>query len=246
LYKTKDTTEAIGYFELFLETPTTEFSEVAAWRTANYYYGVKDYVKGLKYYEKLDQIASKPSEILNAKIGIMRCSFLTENFEKSALASKAVLETTGINNQQRTEAEYAKGISNYKQSNFELAKPSLEWLVKNTTSAMGSEAKYTLAEMYYKQALYPQADIEIKALLKMKPSYNFWVAKGLLLQVRIQMINDELFQAEQTLKSVIEHYPNETDGILSEANELWDELMQLKNPQEKEEEENQKRIEIND
>lgn len=246
LYKTKDTTRAIGYFELFLETPTTEFSEVAAWRTANYFYGLKDYTKGLKYYEKLDQIASKPSEILSGKIGVMRCAFLTENYAKSAQASKAVLETIGINNQQRTEAEYAKGISNYKLSNYELAKPSLEWLVKNTTTAMGSEAKFTLAEMYYKQALYPQADAEIKALLKMKPSYNFWVAKGLMLQVRIQMINDELFQAEQTLKSVIDHYPNETDGILAEANELWDELMQLKNPQEKEEEENQKRIEIND
>jgi len=80
----------------------------------------------------------------------------------------------------------------------------------------------------------------------MKPSYNLWVAKGLMLQVRIQMNNDELFQAEQTLKSVLDHYPNETDGILTEANELWDELMQLKTPQEKEEEENQKRIEIND
>ena len=246
LYKTKDTTRAVGYFELFLETPTTEFSEVAAWRTANYYYGMKEYTKGLKYYEKLDQIASKPSEILNAKIGLMRCSFLTDNFEKAALASKAVLETTSINNQQRTEAEYAKGISNYRLSKYDLAKPSLEWLVKNTTSAMGSEAKFTLAEMYYKQAQYPQADIEIKALLKMKPSYNFWVAKGLLLQVRIQIINDELFQAETTLKSVIEHYPNETDGIISEANELWDELMQLKTPQVREEEENEKRIEIND
>ena len=164
---------------------------------------MKEYTKGLKYYEKLDQIASKPTEILNAKIGLMRCSFLTDNFEKAALASKAVLETTSINNQQRTEAEYAKGISNYRLSKYELAKPSLEWLVKNTTSAMGSEAKFTLAEMYYKQAQYPQADVEIKALLKMKPSYNFWVAKGLLLQVRIQIINDELFQAETTLKSVI-------------------------------------------
>ena len=111
---------------------------------------------------------------------------------------------------------------------------------------MGSEAKFTLAEMYYKQAQYPQADIEIKALLKMKPSYNFWVAKGLLLQVRMQIINDELFQAETNLNSVIEHYPNETDGIISEANELWDELMQLKTPQVREEEENEKRIEIND
>ena len=246
LYKTKDTTRAIGYFELFLETPVTEFSEIAAWRTANYYYGIKEYAKGLRYYEKLDQIASKPTEILNAKIGIMRCAFLTENHEKSASAAKSILETTGINNQQRTEAEYAKGISNFKLSKFDIARPSLEWLVKNTTTAMGSEAKYTIAEIYYKEALYPQADAEIKALLKMKPSYNFWVAKGLMLQVRIQMINDELFQAEQTLKSVIDHYPNETDGIMLEANELWDELMQLKNPQQKEEEGNQKKIEIND
>jgi len=246
LYKTKDTVKAIGYFELFLETPTTEFSEVAAWRTANYFYGLKEYSKGLKYYEKLDQIASKPSEILNSKLGIMRCAFLTEDYTKSAQTSRAVLETIGINNQQRTEAEYAKGISYYKLGKYELSLPSLEWLVKNTTTAMGSEAKFTLAEMYYKQSLYPQADAEIKSLLKMKPSYNFWVAKGLVLQVRIQMINDELFQAEQTLKSVLDHYPNETDGILTEANELWNELMQLKAPKEKEEEEVPKRIEIND
>ena len=39
----------------------------------------------------------------------------------------------------------------------------------------------------------------------------------------------DLFQAEYTLKSVIDNYTNEDDGILLEANQLWDELMQLKN-----------------
>ena len=37
-----------------------------------------------------------------------------------------------------------------------------------------------------------------------------------------------MFQAEQTLKSVIDNYPIPDDGILDEANQLWDELMQLK------------------
>jgi predicted Zn-dependent protease len=130
-------------------------------------------------------------------------------------------------------------------ANYTEAKPSLEWLVKNTTTAMGAEAKYTLASIYFKQAEYGKADSEIKALVKMKPSYNFWVAKGLILQTRIHIINDDLFQAESTLKSVISFYPDQNDGVLTEANDLWDELMQLKNPPAIEGPKEEKKIEIN-
>ena len=63
----------------------------------------------------------------------------------------------------------------------------------------------------------------------MKPTYNYWVAKGLILQAKTLMLKNDLFQAEQTLKSVKEHYPDQEDGILNEANEVWEELMQLKN-----------------
>jgi hypothetical protein len=79
----------------------------------------------------------------------------------------------------------------------------------------------------------------------MKPSYNFWVAKGLILQTRIHIINDDLFQAESTLKSVISFYPDQNDGVLTEANDLWDELMQLKNPPAIEGPKEEKKIEIN-
>ena len=78
----------------------------------------------------------------------------------------------------------------------------------------------------------------------MKPSYNYWVAKGLMLQTRIHILNDDLFQAEQTLKSVMDFYPIQDDGILSDANDMWDELMQLKNPTVIEEPEPERKIEI--
>ena len=86
--------------------------------------------------------------------------------------------------------------------NFEEAQVSLEWLVKNTTTAIGSEAKYTLATINFKQENYGQADIEIKSLLKMKPAYNYWVAKGLILQARIMIINEDLFQAAFFCKAI--------------------------------------------
>ncbi len=61
------------------------------------------------------------------------------------------------------------------------------------------------------------------------------------------IINNELFQSEQTLKSVLEFYPEQNDGVLSEANNLFNELMQLKNPVIIEQpEESVKKIEINE
>jgi hypothetical protein len=69
--------------------------------------------------------------------------------------------------------------------------PSLEWLVKNTTTAIGSESKFTLAQIYFNQNQFGQAETEVKALIKMKPSYNYWVAKGLMLQTRIHILNED-------------------------------------------------------
>lgn len=244
-FKTKDTAKAVLNFEKYLETPVTNFSESAAARTAIYYYNHKNNVQALKYYEKYDQLATKPTNVFNARLGVMRCAFLTEDYSKSASFAKFILETPSLNPQQRLEAEYSKGMSNFKLNSYAEAIPSLEWLVKNTTTAMGSEAKYSLAEIYYKQTQYGQAETEIKALIKMKPSYNFWVAKGLILQARIHILNEDLFQAEQTLKSVIDYYPDQNDGLLAEANDLWDELMQLKNPPAIEQNEPEKKIEIN-
>jgi tetratricopeptide (TPR) repeat protein len=158
--------------------------------------------------------------------------------------ARFVLDNAALTPQLRVEAEYATGLSNYHLKQYEVAKPSLEWLVKNTTTSMGSEAKYLLSDIYFGQQMYDEAEAEIKALLKMKPSYNYWVAKGLLLQTRVHISREDLFQAEQTLKSVMDFYPDQQDGVLAEASDLWDELMQLKNPPANEEPQPEMKIEI--
>ena len=244
-FKQKDTLKAVENFEKYLESPITNFSESAAARTASYYYTKENYKNALKYYEKFDNLAAKPTNIFNARLGVMRCAYLTEDFNKSLSYAKLILETPSINTQQKLEGEYSNGMSLFKLNQFNDAIPSLEWLVKNTTTAIGSEAKYTLGEIYFKQNQFGQAETEVKALIKMKPSYNFWVAKGLILQTRINILNDDLFQAEQNLKSVMDYYPIQDDGVLSEASDLWDELMQLKNPSVIETPEPERKIEIN-
>lgn len=228
-FATGDKAKAIDTYKTVLEEQNNSYTEFAASRVSQYLYNEGKHEEAIPYYDRLEKISSKPTTLFNAKLGLMRCNFLIENWSNAAAYAKNVIENSQINNTLRLEAEYAKGMSNFYLNNFDGAKSSLAYIVTNTTTVWGAEAKYTLAEIYYKQKEYVKADAEVRALIKMKPSYNYWVAKGLILQSRVLIAQGDLFQAEQTLKSVIDHYPVEDDGIKSAANELWDELMQLKN-----------------
>lgn len=228
-YKLKNFDKAIEIYIQTLAEPTNGYTELAAIRVSKQLFNNGKYAEAIPYYERLEKISSTPIIIFNSRLGMMRSYFLVENWKKAAEYAKTVLESSQLNPTNRLEAEYAKGMSNYYLDNFNDAKPSLEWIVKNTTTEKGAEAKFSLAEMYYKQKELDKSDAEVRALLKMKPSYNYWVAKGLILQAKTLMLKNDLFQAEQTLKSVKEHYPDQEDGIINEANEVWEELMQLKN-----------------
>ena len=66
--------------------------------------------------------------------------------------------------------------------------------------------------------------------MKMKPSYDFWIAKAILLQSKIHVEKFDLIQAEQSINTVLENYPNQDDGIIKEAVHAKEELLKLKNP----------------
>jgi tetratricopeptide (TPR) repeat protein len=229
-FATAQKDKAMEYYRKLLELSNNSYTEFAASRASQYFYNKGDFEASIPFYERLETTSSKPAVIFNAKLGLMRSNFKIENWTNAAQYANQVLQSSQVTNTTRLEAEYANGMSNFYLNNFDLARTSLEWVIKNTTTAWAAEAKYSLAEAAFKMQQLDKADAEIRALLKMKPAYNYWIAKGLILQTRVLIGKDDLFQAEQTLKSVIDNYPDKEDGIISEANELWDELMQLKNP----------------
>ncbi|MEY4128245.1 MAG: hypothetical protein RL737_2434 [Bacteroidota bacterium] len=241
----KDTLAALPHYEAYLAGPTASYFEPVAFKISAYYYEKKNYESARIYYLKLEQYASKPNNINAAKIGLMRCEFLLKNYQEANNYAKQVREISGLNQPLKVEAEYAYGMSAFYLNNYSTAEPSLRWLVKNTGTIKGAEAKYTLAEIQFKNNVLDSAVILVKELLKMKPSYNYWVAKGLILQTKVHMQLGELLEAEQTITSVIDFYPiKEEDGILTEANALKLEIERLMNPTKTIESDPQKTIDI--
>ena len=240
----KDTLSALPHYEAYLEGPTASFFEAVSYKISTYYYDQKNYSKAIVYYLKLEQYAAKANNITAAKIGLMRCYFLTKDYDHAQQYGAEVKNTMGISQNLKTEAEYAYGMSSYYLNQFTVAAPSLVWLVQNTTTVKGSEAKYTLADIQFKNGNLDTALILVNELLKMKPSYNYWVAKGLLLQTQVHIQQLAYVEAEQTVTSVIDFYPIKDDGILDRANELKAEIEKLKNPEKTIENDPEKTIEI--
>ncbi|MBI1836092.1 MAG: tetratricopeptide repeat protein [Flavobacteriia bacterium] len=245
-YRTKNIPKAVEIYIETLKETTNGYTELAAIRVSKYLFNSEKYEEAIPYYARLESISSTPIIIFNSRLGLMKSHFIIEDWTKAAEYAKIVLENSQLNNTNRLDAEYVKALANYNIANYTEAKPSLEWIVKNSTNEKASEAKFTIAEMYYKLKELEKSEIEVRALLKMKPTYNYWVAKGLILQAKTLILKNDLFQAEQTLKSVKEHYQINDDGIMVEANEVWDELMQLKNKPKNIQESGTTEIEVNE
>ena len=222
-------TKKIELFKQLLMLPVSSYSESAAAYVSQQAYNSGEYEEALTYYLELEKVSTKANTTYTSRLGVMRTTFLLQKYDTSAIYSKLILESGNLSNSIKVEAEYSKGISNFKMANYAEAIPSLTWISKNTTTSWASEAQYVIAEIYYLQKEYVKSDTEARVVLKMKPSYNFWVAKALILQSRICLAQNNLFQAEQTINSVLDHYPEKEDGIIDEANSVKEEIEQLKN-----------------
>lgn len=228
LYLEKKEAAAVDIYKTTLTGPNDDFTEVAAQRTAKYLFNQKETLQALPYYEKLELVTVRPDLLNNAKIGQMRCHFLLENWVNAAQYATKVLANQQTN-ELKLEAEFIKGVSYAKADKFADAQASLEYVVKNTTKITSAEAKYLIAEGFNKKGDVAKAETNIRELLKMKPGYDYWIAKALILQTRILVQKKDYFQAENTIKSVIDHYTVSDDGIKTEANDLYNEILQLKN-----------------
>ncbi|TNE56226.1 MAG: tetratricopeptide repeat protein [Bacteroidetes bacterium] len=220
---------ALIQYRQVLEKETNDFTELSAIRASKYLFNKGDYEAALPYYKVLEQITSSPDVTYNSLVGIMRSSYFLKNWSDAYTYSQKLRENPGTTQSVRVESRFVEGISLYHLKEGEKALDALEWTSKNATNVFAAESKYMSALIDFEIENFDRSEKKVKELIQMKPSYDYWIAKALMLESKIQLANKDLFQAEYSLKSVIEHYPNKEDGILLEANQLLDELMQLKN-----------------
>jgi tetratricopeptide (TPR) repeat protein len=246
-YQDGEEEKAVTYYENIINRPNSAYTEEALVRASKLLYNSEQYSRALPHYEKLETLASKAQIVFNTRVGLMRTNFLLENYDKAAPAANKVLKDELLDDETiRVEGNYIAGMSFFYIEEYQKAIEFLRWTAGNTGKVRGTEALYTLTKSYFLLADYPKAEKLHNELLQRKPAYDYWIAKSLILQGRVFMVTDDLFQAEKTIDLVIQNYPNQDDGVLQEAEKVKSELMQLKNSPKDLEDKTNRMIDLND
>ncbi len=208
-YKNNNTAEALKGYDFVVNSPKTSFTENALAKASYMYYNNKDYSKALTYYEKLESIAEYKNNIIVARIGMMRSNYLLNDYRKTIISSGKLLETDKISNEVIQEAHLKAGLSALEIDSLDLARKELEAAEKMSKNEMQAEAKYNLAKVKYLLGDFTSCENIIFELINSVPSYDYWIAKSLILLSDNYVKTGNVFQAKQTLQSIIENYEGE-------------------------------------
>jgi tetratricopeptide (TPR) repeat protein len=243
-YKLNQLEEAIQSFDYVILKPRNMFTEVALQGASRIRYSQKNYAGALGYYQKLEDVAESKANVLEARIGMLRCLYQLEEYKEVTEIADRILLTEKLPADQERETRFTKARSLLATDRQMLALNEFLTVAKEVKSAEGAESKYRVTEIYFSRKDYENAEKEIIDFSDKTTPYQYWMAKSFILWSDIFVIKGNEFQAVQTLQSIIDYYENADDGILALAREKHKALTEKQAPPEKATEQQELEIDV--
>jgi TolA-binding protein len=195
---------ALQGYDYVIKQNKNKFSENAMVKAAGITFKSASYQAAANYYEILLANAETPSNILEAKTGLMRCYALLNDYQKAIDYAGKVIVSAKVSNELLAESYFTRGKAAADSGMDSLAIGDLIKTSAMSQSEFGAKAHYYLAELYFKRNNYPETEKTIFELADRVPSYDYWIAKGFLLLAKNYHAMGDDFQAKETFKSIIE------------------------------------------
>jgi TolA-binding protein len=208
---------ALANYRVVADAPRGSYTEESTIRAASLLFDKQQWQDAYNYYDLLYPISENKSTKLLAAIGKLRCAYNLNNYDNVIAAAALVIENEKSNEEQVREAHYKMAKSYYAKDNMVRALNLFENLSKEVKSVEGAEAMYRVAELNYKMNKDSIAEELIYQFAQANSPHGYWLAKSFILLSDIYYEKGDLFSAKHTLQSLINNYPNETDGIKDEA-----------------------------
>ncbi len=218
-YRANELDKALSSYSYILARGKNEFSEVALARTGEINYQQSNFERAMVLYQQLLQQAEVPANILDARIGIMRCAFMQKDYAMVIQSAPAVLSADKVPEEIVREASYKLGKAYMETGDQEKALEILRVVARDVKNVEGAESKYLIADIMFRKGQVDQAEKEILEFLDLNTTHQYWLAKGYILWSEIYLKRGDLFQAKATLQILKENYTRQDDGIMTAVDE---------------------------
>lgn len=226
-YRKNDFDRALVAFEKVVDRPVGQFTEPALLAASSIRYERKEYGEALAHYSALEATAEFPTNVLTARLGLMRTNFILGNYESALASIEGVLTDENLTEAIESEAKLYRARIHFTERRFDVAESDYKWLAEKVESDRGAEAQFRLAQIAYARDDFDGAEKLVFDLIKKFSSYDYWKVKSFILLADVYAARGDFFQAKATLYSVIDNVEDMT--LVNEAKAKLDFITQKEN-----------------
>ena len=197
--------EVKTHLNYIVNQPDNDYTDDALLKLARIEYDHGNYDKAGQYYGRLANITEEPLRRVEALEGSMKSYYFLNNYDKAIEMGENLSRSKDLTAEQTNQVNHIVGKSYYMKGNYSTA---LQWLDRSAntdTSVYGAESAYYAAFASFKLNNLDDAENRVFNISDRFGSHEYWVAKSFILLADVYVAKDNLFQARETLRSVVDN-----------------------------------------
>jgi len=166
---------------------------------------LENYQKSINYYKNLQNVSKNNRERVESFIGILSNYFYLKNYDSVFYYSNRVNDFEKISFNNRNKINLISAKSFLENDNTSSAIDMLLNTINLVKDESAAEANLILAQIFFNNGQNNQALETLYSLNQNFQGYPYWTGKSYILIAEIFLSEDDKFQAEATLSSIIEN-----------------------------------------
>ncbi len=220
--------EALFHYDFVASKPNNNY-----YTEALHYAGELTFEKGmhkeaLVYFSTLEKVGVTDEDLSFATRGQMYCFQFLDNHQSTIDYAIKVLSANDVKPNIMEDAYLFMGNSYKEMKLNEKAITAYKQVLKTSNNIKAAEAKYGICEILFDQQKNAECEQQIMEMVQQKPSYDFWLAKAIILLGDNFVVAKDYFNAKHSLQSIIDNYSGpEHLSIISIAQAKIEEILVL-------------------
>jgi TolA-binding protein len=169
------------------------------------FFELKNYSEAEQYFTQLKSIATQPDIQLEAMRGLLRSQYRLNKWKEAVPNAQELLTQKGVATDDRMMANMVIAKNYHADNQLDIASATYRTVINLGKSEFGAEARYQVAAILMQQNKLPEAEKAAFEVVNKAGSYEYWTTKAYILLGEIYLKQKDYFNAEATLKSVVEN-----------------------------------------
>ena len=208
--------ETRPYLEYIVSQPDNDYTDNALIKLANMEKADNDIEKARGYYERVLDITENQKVKMTALEGVMECCYRLDDFDGAIARGNELAGMQDLAQNKKSLVDYIVGMSLYKKNDYTGAAAKLEACSKKDRTEKGAEAAYYAVLANYKLGNLDETEDKVFYISDNFSAFSYYVAMSFVTLSDVYVAKGNIFQAKETLKSIIDNYPEGEPKTLSE------------------------------